>query len=454
METYNFTSEEWEHCIKVLKILKEDPYHNPDNQLFSGLVTKIYKNAKKQKSKQVYKNNQETDLATLKSSVIAENAINNESFFSDDSVYSEHKYQELKIPRNCYGCNQSYTKAHFFYNRLCPSCAEENYQFRFNTVNLKGRNIILTGGRVKVGYATALKIVRLGGNLVVTTRFPALALEQFSKEKDYKEWKDRLIIYGLDLKNLKAVEEFIAFYKSTYSSLDILINNAAQTIKYTDEYYQPLIKNENIKLLEHTSNTKLIPNQTPIAQNTMLLEEKEAYQSFAINRFGQPIDNRIKTSWNSTLEEISMYELLEVNVINQISPYFLIKELTPLFKKSKFQKKFIINVTSSEGIFSYHNKTKFHPHTNMTKAALNMMTRTSGTQYVKDHNVYMYAVDVGWISTGAIEPLRKKQFEQGYMPPLDSVDGASRILHPVVQGIKEIPIKEGTLLKNYKIENW
>ena len=100
-----------------------------------------------------------------------------------------------------------------------------------------------------------------------------------------------------------------------------------------------------------------------------------------LNRFGQPVDLRDKNSWNATLEEVSMYELVEVNLINQISPYFLIKELTPLMKASTFKEKFIVNVTSSEGQFSYQNKTMYHPHTNMTKAALNMLTRTSAKEY-------------------------------------------------------------------------
>ncbi len=164
------------------------------------------------------------------------------------------------------------------------------------------------------------------------------------------------------------------------------------------------------------------------------------------------MDNRDKTSWNSTLEEISMYELVEVNLINHIAPYFLIKELKPLMKASSFKERFIVNVTSSEGIFSYNNKTMFHPHTNMTKAALNMMTLTSAKEFEKDQ-IYMTAVDVGWISTGAKESLRKKQFEQGYIPPLDSVDGAARILHPIVEGINGNYFS-GVLLKNYKINDW
>lgn len=336
---------------------------------------------------------------------------------------------------------------------MCPKCADENYEKRFLSADLTGRNVILTGGRVKVGFATALKLLRNGANLVLTTRFPALALETLQQEADYENWKDRLWVYGLDLRNLKAIQEFIDFYKSNFETLDIIINNAAQTIKYPDEYYLPIIKRENEMLVEFKNYQKLIPNTTKISTEIGKLEYAQNEETnVVLTRFGQPVDNRDKTSWNSTLEEVSMYELVEVNLINHIAPYFLIKELKSLMKNSSFKEKIIINVTSSEGIFSYDNKTMFHPHTNMTKAALNMMTLTSAKEFEKDQ-IYMTAVDVGWISTGAKESLRKKQFEQGYIPPLDSVDGAARILHPIVEGINGNYFS-GVLLKNYKINNW
>lgn len=456
METQNkyiFSKEEWQTCIKVLQALKDDPFENPDNDLFAGLITKIHKNAKKNLRSVSYFSKKQEDLNVSLSSTIVSKALNGETLFAEKENPDEQQFTELNMPKNCYACNGSYKLAHSFYTRLCPECAEENYEKRFQNIDLKGRNIILTGGRVKVGFATALKLLRNNANVVLTTRFPGLALEQFKKEDDFEEWKDNLIIYGLDLRNLNAINEFILFYKSKFESLDILINNAAQTIKYTDEYYQPLIRKEEILLSQFSSNTKLVSNKTPVAAEVKSLEYGfEENTEIALSRFGQPVDNREKTSWNSTLEEISMYELVEVNLINQIAPYFLIKELKPLFLNSGFKERFIVNVTSSEGIFSYTNKTIFHPHTNMTKAALNMMTLTSAKEFAEDA-IYMTSVDVGWISTGAKESLRKKQFEEGYIPPLDSVDGASRIFDPIMQGIKGKSIF-GVLLKNYKVSAW
>lgn len=447
-----FSQNEWEICLKVLNALKDDPFLNPDNQTFSGLITKIHKNAKKQIRQENYSKMKSHDLSVSSDAVLMKKALAGASAFYDDEK-EETKLTPLQIPKNCYCCNQSYQYAHSFYTRLCPKCAAENYERRFETADLKGRNVILTGGRVKVGWATALKLLRNGANLVLTTRFPALALEMMQQEADYEDWKEKLWVYGLDLRNLKAIQNFIDFYKTRFDTLDILINNAAQTIKYPDEYYLPIIKCEKEKLVEFKNIPNLFPNQTEISSEIAKLEYAQNDETtVALTRFGQPVDNREKTSWNSTLEEVSMYELVEVNLINHIAPYFLIKELKPLMKNSAFSEKFIINVTSSEGIFSYDNKTVFHPHTNMTKAALNMMTLTSAKEFENDQ-IYMSAVDVGWISTGAKESLRKKQFEQGYIPPLDSVDGAARILHPVVEGIKG-NYYSGVLLKNYKINAW
>lgn len=471
-----FTDEEWNTCIKVLNALKDDPLNNPDNITFKGLVTKIHKNAKKAIQDTNYRDQhketkpndkpfvsdknkkiklKQEDISILLDTEIAKQAQNNTTlYFQEEKLSTPAKKKVLKKKITCYICKARFDQAHFFYNRLCPECAEYNYNRRFSTIDLNNRNAIITGGRVKIGYATALRLLRSGANVIITSRFPALTLEQLEKESDYQQWKEKVIVYGLDLRNLHAVDGFIQYVKQNYKSLDILINNAAQTIKYPTEHYKPLITNETVLLNIFSDNKKLLSNKTPISDNVQLIDNKHnKLIEYEANRFGQPIDNRLKNSWNSTLEEIDTYELLEVNLINHISPYILIRELKPLMKESTFEEKFIINVTSTEGQFSYSNKTIFHPHTNMTKAALNMLTKTSAEEFAKDH-IYMNSVDVGWISTGAIEPLRKRQFENGYIPPLDSVDGASRIFHPIEEVINNNHIFYGALLKDYKIVDW
>ncbi len=447
---YKFSKMEWESCLRVLTQLKDQPFQNPDNQMFSGLITKIHKQAKKQSKREEYSQKKNADLAVLQNSTISKNALANATLYYDDEPVKQ-SFSQLQLEKNCYACNSKYSLAHSFYNRLCPSCSGVNYKNRFKEIDLINRNVILTGGRVKIGYAAALKFLRANANLTLTTRFPAIALSQLQKEKDYDQWKDNLKVYGLDLRNLKEVKEFINHYSNENECLDILVNNAAQTIKYTDEYYLPILQSEQKLLKVYENNPLLSMNKTDVISKKMLSDAKEIKTE--LNRFGNPVDDREKNSWNSTLEEISMTEILEVNLINQILPYLLIKELSPLMKKSKFKYKFIINVTSSEGQFSYDNKTIFHPHTNMTKAALNMLTRTSAKEY-QNYNILMSAVDVGWVSTGAKEVLRKKQFDAGYIPPLDSVDGASRIMHPIIEAIENENLIVGKLIKNYKEEIW
>lgn len=447
-----FTTEEWNACIKVLNALKDDPFDNPDNQMFAGLVTKVFKNARKQSRQSSHLTKKSADLISIKESTIASNALDGKSSYFEGTA-EEQSYVALNIPKNCYVCNTSYSQQHSFYNRLCPECASFNYNYRFLNVDLTGRTVILTGGRVKVGYSTALKLLRSGANLVLTSRFPAVALLQLQDEADYDQWKERLVVYGLDLRDLKAVERFVDYFTLHYDSLDILVNNAAQTIKYPDDYYQPLLQAEEQAIKHIDGDMQVQLNTTGIGDQFHGLQySQNEGAEVGLTRFGQPIDNREKTSWNSLLDEVSLFELLEVNLINHISPYLLIKSLKPLMKRSSFADRYIINVTSSEGIFSHNSKTPFHPHTNMTKAALNMMTRTSGEEFAED-GIYMSAVDVGWISTGAIESLRQKQFRIGYIPPLDSVDGAARVLHPVAEGIKGGPYY-GVLLKDYKIHTW
>ena len=444
---FGFSSEEWASAIKVLTELKKNPFHNPDNEKISTLISGVYKEARKQKRKENIKQRNADDLISIKSTNLGQETPS--SLIT--KAEQDRSFKRLKSPRNCYACNQSYQELHHHYHRLCPDCAKENTFQKERSVDLTGRKVILTGGRVKVGYAAALKFLRNGADLTVTTRLPAIALSYFQQEPDYQEWKERLSIYGLDLKDLNAVESFLTDFKQKNNKLDILVNNAAQTIHYPSSYYTPLIAQESEALKSPDVQRLVIENKTKLTDAPLILKEEEEITNFPVNRFGQPIDQRLKNSWNSSLVEIDLRELLEVNLINHISPFILIQQLTPLLQKSS--KGFVINVTSSEGQFSYSNKTIFHPHTNMTKASLNMLTRTSGEDLAKS-NIFMNAVDVGWISTGAIEPLRIKQFEEGYTPPLTPIDGAARILAPIIDELENTQGVNGKLFKNYKIVEW
>ncbi|MGL4368175.1 MAG: SDR family NAD(P)-dependent oxidoreductase, partial [Spirochaetota bacterium] len=156
----------------------------------------------------------------------------------------EQSVKELNSPRNCYVCKAEYTKLHFFYDAMCPACAEFNYQKRFQSADLRGQTALITGSRLKIGYHASLMLLRAGARVIATTRFPVDSAMRFSAEKDFADWGDRLQIYGLDLRHTPSVEIFCTMIEQKYDRLDILINNAAQTVRRPPGFYSHLMENE------------------------------------------------------------------------------------------------------------------------------------------------------------------------------------------------------------------
>ena len=159
-------------------------------------------------------------------------------------------------------------------------------------------------------------------------------------------------------------------------------------------------------------------------------------------------------SWLLRLDEVSAPEMLEVQLVNSVAPFLLNSRLKPLLMRAPFARKFIVNVSAMEGQFR-RKKTVFHPHTNMAKAALNMMTRTSGDDYAKD-GIYMTSVDTGWVTNENPTIKRERiQEETGFYPPLDIVDGMARIYHPIAEGINnDAEPYFGIFLKDYAPCAW
>jgi NAD(P)-dependent dehydrogenase (short-subunit alcohol dehydrogenase family) len=290
-------------------------------------------------------------------------------------------------------------------------------------------------------------MLRDGARVIVTTRFPSDCLQRFSQETDFPEWNSKLQIHGLDLRHLPTVETFVNHLFNTESSLDIIINNAAQTIKRPLEFYQHLLDKEeknNPFLLESNPNYshQLTTTHTYFPANTFDAD-------------GQQLDKRPVNSWLLKLSQISTAEMLEVQLVNNIAPFIFNSQLKPLMMKSPFSRRFIINVSAMEGQFNRESKTIYHPHTNMAKAALNMMTRTSAADYAND-SIFMNSVDTGWITDE--NPDDKKTYLQetrGFYTPLDIIDGMARIYDPIVQGIdeKNQPLY-GHFLKDYSPHPW
>jgi NAD(P)-dependent dehydrogenase (short-subunit alcohol dehydrogenase family) len=116
--------------------------------------------------------------------------------------------------------------------------------------------------------------------------------------------------------------------------------------------------------------------------------------------------------------------------------------------------KHVVNVSAMEGKFHRFTKTDRHPHTNMAKAALNMMTLTSAPDYAKD-GIFMNAVDTGWVTDeDPAQLVQAKQKEHDFQPPLDIVDGAARVCDPFFSGILTGNHLWGKFLKDYMPTDW
>jgi len=362
-------------------------------------------------------------------------------------------FREATEPQHCYVCKQHYTSIHHFYDQLCAPCAELNYFKRTETANLRGRVALLTGGRVKIGYQAGLKIVRAGARLVVTTRFPRDSAARYAKEPDFDDWSNRLEIHGLDLRHTPSVEAFCSHLLKTADRLDFIINNACQTVRRPPEFYQHMIANES--LLPAVPG---LVSAAELSQLRLLPEEIEGQKAlFPVGRLDQDlqaVDLRDRNSWRLTLAEVSSVELLEVHLVNAVAPFIINARLKPLMLRSPERDKHIVNVSAVEGQFYRRFKTTRHPHTNMAKAALNMMTRTSAADYHAD-GIHMNAVDTGWVTDEDPQAIaERKQAEHRFHPPLDIVDGAARVVDPIIGGFNTGKPIWGQFLKDFRPSDW
>ncbi|WP_089377569.1 SDR family NAD(P)-dependent oxidoreductase [Lutibacter flavus] len=402
---------------------------------------------------------------------------------------------EFETPKNCYVCKTSFKKIHHFYDTMCTECGDFNYAKRFQTANVKGQIAVITGSRLKIGYHITLMLLRSGATVIATTRFPVDSALRFSKEADFKEWGHNLKIHGLDLRHIPSVEIFCNFIEQKYKRLDILINNAAQTVRRPAGFYQHLMANEEAPittlpkfaqdlLVDHTgcleelkslttgaSSTKNMPvtwhgpepgiglrasaklSQIPYSFDNTLVA-KEVFPEGKLDADLQQVDLRKVNSWRLKLGEIETTEMIEVQLVNSVAPFVLCNRLSEVMKKDNTGQKHIINVSAMEGKFYPLFKEDRHPHTNMAKAALNMLTHTSSGTLAKD-GIFMNAVDTGWVTDeDPIELATKKQKKFDFQPPLDIVDGAARVMDPLFDGINTGKHWCGRFLKDYKPISW
>jgi NAD(P)-dependent dehydrogenase (short-subunit alcohol dehydrogenase family) len=390
--------------------------------------------------------------------------------------------------RVCYVCKAPRERIHHFYDQLCEGCGDFNFAKRSQTADLRGRVAYISGARVKIGYQAALMLLRAGARVIVSTRFPRDAAVRYAREPDFESFRARLQIYGLDLRHTPSVEAFARHLLRSCERLDFVIHNACQTVRRPVGFYQHLIDGEQASSAQLPAaaeallgdyermrggrhGSSLAPRNgagsaalpglhaaPELSQLALIAEDLETGpQIFPAGQLDvdlQQVDLRSVNSWRLALDQVSTVELLEVQLVNAIAPFVLNGRLKPLLLQTPGAEKHIVNVSAMEGQFYRRFKTDKHPHTNMAKAALNMLTRTSAADYLRD-GIHMNSVDTGWVTDE--DPLhlaQKKTEENGFSPPLDIVDGAARICDPIFDGLNTGKHRWGQFLKDYRPTAW
>lgn len=396
----------------------------------------------------------------------------------------------LLVPRPCYVCKQDYTQVDAFYHQLCPTCALKHHERRHVNVDLRGKRALLTGGRAKIGMYIALRLLRDGAHTTITTRFPQDAARRFASMEDSSEWLHRLRIVGIDLRDPHQVIA-LADSVTAQGPLDILINNAAQTVRRSADAYSLLSAAESRPLeageaevdmlvlgQPRTEHPASLPSTLtasdvdaraggdgiPVDVTALAMTARSAAMGqgwdgganlpgISIDAGGLVPDEVTINSWTQVVHEVDPVELLEVTLCNMTAPFLLVSRLRPALAASAARRKYIVNVSAMEGQFGRGYKGPGHPHTNMAKAALNMLTRTSAREMLETDRILMTSVDTGWITDERPHTTKVRLADEGFHAPLDLVDGAARVYDPIVRGEAGEDLF-GIFLKDYVRCEW
>ena len=470
-------------CLRVLDAAGQlDPEH-PDSLTVQRAVGGLFKTLKRRRRLSARAERQEADR-----SVIEATATGSPSRIDDETAGIPLVSQapgavagHLRRAQDCYVCKQPYTQVDAFYHQLCPRCAAINRARRDPHMNLSGRRVLLTGGRAKIGMYIALMLLRSGADVTITTRFPRDAARRFASMDDHQEWADRIHVVGIDLRDPAQVVA-LADEVAAAGPLDILINNAAQTVRRSPGSYSGLGDGENapltgraaeIPVLTMGRTSELHPAALMGGENALIGSAEAGREAdhiaalalqagsasveriadgTAVDAGGLLPDLVHHNSWVATVEQVEPMEMLEVQLCNAVAPFILVSRLRRALEASPARRKYVVNVSAMEGQFSRRYKGAGHPHTNMAKAGLNMLTRTSAEEMF-DKGILMTAVDTGWITDERPHTTKVRLHEEGFHAPLDLVDGAARVVDPIVRGEAGEDLY-GCFLKDFEPSPW
>ncbi|MGB4777966.1 SDR family NAD(P)-dependent oxidoreductase [Microbacterium sp.] len=474
-----------EITLRVLAGLHEIDQTHPDFVAVRRATARMFKAAKIARRRQLREEEAAADRAVVAATATgAPDRIDDETRGIPISTSTTTPTAgTLRRARACYICKQPYTLVDAFYHQLCPACAAMSHAKRDARTDLTGRRALLTGGRAKIGMYIALRLLRDGAHTTITTRFPRDAVRRFSSLPDAADWLHRLKVVGIDLRDPAQVLG-LADDVAAAGHLDILINNATQTVRRSPGAYQPLVDAESAPLAasphgmpelitfghtndRHPQALERSVTAHPIlaaaaARADELTEQALAAGSSSLERLvaGTAIDAgglipdlQDTNSWVQAVDEVDPLEMLEVQLANTTAPFLLISKLRASLAASPARRTYIVNVSAMEGVFNRGYKGPGHPHTNMAKAAVNMLTRTSAREMFESDGILMTSVDTGWITDERPHPTKVRLAEEGFHAPLDLVDGAARVYDPIVRGEAGEDLF-GVFLKDYRPGAW
>ncbi|MGW5779569.1 SDR family NAD(P)-dependent oxidoreductase [Streptomyces sp. NPDC003863] len=473
-------------CLSVLDELDKIDVDHPDAITVRRATAGIYRTVKQRRRQERRAAKTANDKAVTEATATgsAQRIDDETEGLLPTSVTEEGRIAGiLQRPRSCYVCKTRFVEVDYFYHQLCQPCAALNRAKRDASADLSGKRALLTGGRAKIGMYIALRLLRDGAHTTITTRFPKDAIRRFKAMEDSADWMHRLEVVGIDLRD-PAQAVALADQMTEAGPLDILINNATQTVRRLPSAYAALVEGEMAPLpagelpAHHVIgafNSGAVGELVGSSELPVGVRDLEAQQvadlalvagnasiarhldGTAIDAGGLVPDVVDSNTWVQSIEQISPVELLETQLCNYTAPFILISKLRPVMaeaaKKAASGRAYVVNVSAMEGVFSRGYKGAGHPNTNAAKAAMNMVTRTSGQEMFETDGILMTSVDTGWITDERPHFDKLRLAEAGFHAPLDLVDGAARVYDPVVRGEAGEDLY-GCFLKDYAPANW